>query len=165
MEEKIRLVLAWILIIILSPITILVMLIGAIWRYIYPKKRMTIKDICTKSVLPLIKEAEKDIDLQNQAKAMFEKIESSEELSSSWDDILACRNFVLSSKSLKEKWGKSFLSTKYPFYCPTCSSKLIWVLYRKEIKGENRRLDYFEGYLSICSDCMKTIDFIQTAIT
>lgn len=126
---------------------------------------MSIKDISTKEALPLIKEAEKDSELKHTAKTFFEKIENDEELSSEWNDILVCRNFTISAVGLKKKWGESCFAPKCSFYCPTCSNQLLWILYRKEAKGNNHELDYLEGYLSICPDCMKKIDFIRTVTT
>jgi len=115
MEERVRLVLAGVFIIILLPIKLIVI----IWGCFYPKKGMSIKDISTKEALPLIKEAEKDSELQHTVKTFFEKIENDKELLSSWGDVIACRNFAVSSVGLKNKWGESCLAPKFFFYCPT----------------------------------------------
>jgi len=126
-----------------------------------PDKPIRVTDIHCKKVIPLLELAKKDKHAQQLMSDFLTRIDSKEILLSEqdgdtlfpWKDVLACKGFVITRLTYKA----SFTSIENLNNCPTCDHELVWIYLVEKSEYYQK-----EGYLSLCTECVRQINFIKT---
>ncbi len=144
-------------------ISIIVLACWIIYFRIRPKPLIQLTDIRCKGVIPLLELAKKDVHAQQMMSDFITKIErgeisipeSDEGIFSSWSTVLACKDFFITRLTYEAsaRFEESMNN------CPTCDHELIWI-YIVDIS----KYYHLEGYLSICPDCVRQINYIDSGL-